>query len=88
MNFTYYNKAITGMLTILPANEVKFEDGIDNYNFSAAKSLKLKKALGYNTTRIVNKDTCVSDLCIYGLNYLFDKKENHLELDKLIVRKD
>ncbi len=86
MNFTFHNKAITGILTILPANEVKFEDGMENYSFTVAQSLKLKKAMGYNTTRVVNADVCTSDICVYGLNYLF---ENHLlnkeDIDALIL---
>jgi 3-oxoacyl-[acyl-carrier-protein] synthase-3 len=86
MNFTYKDKLITGILTVLPANEVKFEDGMENYNFSVQKSLKLKKAMGFNTTRIVEDDVCTSDICVYGMNYLFDnellKKE---DVDALIL---
>jgi 3-oxoacyl-[acyl-carrier-protein] synthase-3 len=86
MIFNYKNKAITGILTVLPSRVVRFEDEMENYNFSTAKSLKLKMAMGYNTHRIVNEDVTVSDLCIHGLTYLFDngylKKE---EVDALIL---
>ncbi|MDP1622524.1 MAG: ketoacyl-ACP synthase III [Bacteroidales bacterium] len=86
MNLKFANKKITGILTILPKNEVKFEDEMDNYNFSHAKSLKLKMAMGYNTHRIAGEGVCSSDLCIYGLDYLFEKgllkKE---EIDALIL---
>lgn len=86
MNLTFYNKAITGILTILPAQEVKFEDEMENYNFSAAKSLKLKMAMGYNKHRIVAAGVTISDLCVYGLKHLFEndllKKE---EIDALIL---
>jgi 3-oxoacyl-[acyl-carrier-protein] synthase III len=65
---------------------VRFEDEMENYNFSTAKSLKLKMAMGYNTHRIVKDGVFTSDLCIFGLNYLFDnnllKKE---EIDALIL---
>lgn len=54
---------------------------MDNYNFSHAKSLKLKMAMGYNTHRIVEKGVCVSDLCIHGLEYLF--KNNLLQKDEI-----
>ncbi len=74
MNLKFKNKKITGLLTILPAREVKFEDEMENYNFSTAKSLKLKMAMGYNTHRVAEPGTCSSDLCIHGLNYLFDNK--------------
>jgi 3-oxoacyl-[acyl-carrier-protein] synthase III len=73
MNFIFNEKKITGILTILPDNEVQFDDELDNYNFSHSKSFKLKMTMGYNTRRIVKDDVCVSDLCVYGLNYLFEK---------------
>jgi len=86
MNLIFKNKVITGILTVLPANEVKFEDEMENYNFSIAKSLKLKMAMGYNKHRIVDEGVNISDLCIYGLNHLFEnellKKE---EIDALIL---
>lgn len=86
MNLTFHNKKISGILTILPKNEVKFEDEIDNYNFLHAKSLKLKKAMGYNKHRLVKDDVCTSDLCIYGLNYLLNN--NYLDkndIDALVL---
>lgn len=73
MNLKFRNKSITGILTVLPENEVKFEDEMGNYNFSATKSLKLKLAMGYNTHRIVKNGVTASDLCIAGLNHLFEK---------------
>lgn len=33
MDFTFFNKKITGILSIIPKNIIKFEDEIDNYNF-------------------------------------------------------
>jgi len=86
MNLKFHNKAITAILTVLPANEVKFEDEIENYNFSVGKSLKLKMAMGYNAHRIVEGGVTISDLCVFGLNHLFDnellKKE---DIDALIL---
>jgi 3-oxoacyl-[acyl-carrier-protein] synthase-3 len=86
MNFYYKNKKISGILTILPSNEVTFEDEMGNYNFSEAKSLKLKAAMGFNKKRIVNTGVTGSDLCLHGLTYLIDnnllKKE---EIDALIL---
>ena len=37
MNLTFRDKAITGILTVLPSKVVKFEDEMENYNFSKAK---------------------------------------------------
>ena len=86
MNLKFNNKRISGILTILPKNEVKFEDGIHNYNFSVEKSMKLKLVMGYNTARLVEDGVCVSDLCTHGLNYLFEKKFLQKdEIDSLIL---
>ncbi len=86
MNLYFQNKVIEGILTILPSNEVKFDDEMGNYNFSVQKSLKLKMAMGYNTKRVVTGDVSVSDLCIFGLTHLF---ENGLlekaEIDAMIL---
>ncbi|MCX6304760.1 MAG: ketoacyl-ACP synthase III [Bacteroidetes bacterium] len=86
MNLKFRHKKITGILTILPENEVKFEDEMDQYNFSPAKSLKLKMAMGYNTHRVAKEGVCASDLCIRGLDYLFEKKLlDKNEIDALIL---
>ena len=86
MNFKFNNKKITGILSVVPKNTVKFEEEIDNYNFSKKQSMKLKKIMGYGEHRIAEKDTCVSDLCIFGLKYIFNegvlRKD---EIDALIL---
>ncbi|RDY57583.1 3-oxoacyl-ACP synthase III family protein [Flagellimonas nanhaiensis] len=86
MNLKFQNKKITGILTVLPENEVNFDDEIDNYDFSRAQSMKLKLIMGYGKRRVVKEGTTISDLCIYGLNYLFDngllKKE---DIDAIIL---
>ena len=71
MMFKFTGKKITGILSVLPGCEVRFEDEMANYNFSTAKSMKLKMAMGYDKHRIVTDGTCVSDLCVYGLEHLF-----------------
>lgn len=73
MDFTFKNKRISGILTILPKKVVKFEDEMANYSFSLAKCMKLKLAMGYNEHRIAEPGQCSSDFCIYGLQYLFGK---------------
>ena len=86
MNLKFQNKKITGILTVLPENEVNFDDEVDNYDFSRGQSMKLKLIMGYGKRRVVQKGTTVSDLCIFGMNYLFDnnllKKE---EVDAIIL---
>lgn len=73
MNFKFNNKKITGILSVVPKNTVKFEEEIDNYNFSKKQSMKLKEFMGYGEHKIAEKNTCVSDLCVFGLKYLFNK---------------
>jgi 3-oxoacyl-[acyl-carrier-protein] synthase-3 len=68
----FKNKRIAGIITILPSLEVSYLEEICNYNFSEKQSIKLGKIMGYGTRRIADNHTTVSDLCTYGLNYLFE----------------
>lgn len=73
MIFNFENIAITGILSVLPENEVSFEEELDNYNFSVKNSLKLKKILGFNKRRVVEDPSiCASDLALFGINHLID----------------
>lgn len=86
MNLKFHNKKITGILTVLPENEVNFDDEIDNYNFSRDQTMKLKLIMGYNKRRVIKKGTTISDLCIFGMNYLFEKNLLKKEdIDALIL---
>lgn len=81
MNLKFKNKKITGILTVLPANEIKFEDEVDNYAFSKSQTMKLKLIMGYNKRRVVKEETTISDLCVFGLEYLF--KQNLLDKNEI-----
>lgn len=81
MDFSFKNKRISGILTILPQKVRTFEDDMGNYNFPEKKSLRLKKVMGYNTHRIADPGQCSSDFCIHGLQYLFDN--NLLDKDSI-----
>lgn len=72
MDFTFKHKQISGILTILPSKVVKFEDDIENYNFSPAKCMKLKLAMGYKEHRIAEPGQTSVDFAEFGLSYLFD----------------
>jgi 3-oxoacyl-[acyl-carrier-protein] synthase-3 len=74
MHLKFKNKKITGMISVLPSNVIRYLDEIGNYNFSEKQSLKLGNVMGYGTQRIVKEGTSVSDLCVFGMNYLFDKQ--------------
>lgn len=71
MNFEFRNRRVAGILGIVPANERKFVDEMANFNFPAARSLKLKEVMGYDRHRLVAGPTCVSDLAVHGLEHLF-----------------
>lgn len=87
MNFSFTNKRIAGVLTVLPANERTFMEDMKDFDFPEAKSLKLKTVMGYDKHRIVKDDTtCVSDLVVHGFRHLFDRglvKPD--DLDALVV---
>lgn len=86
MDLVFKNKKITGILTVLPSKEVKFEDEMENYAFSIETSLKLKETMGFNKRLIVEDGVCVSDLCIGGLNWLFDHQLlNKEDIDVLLL---
>ena len=86
MYLKFRNKRISGVLTVLPEREVKFEEEMENYNFPPAKSLKLKMAMGYNKHAIVNEGATVSDMAVKAFNNLFDEKlVEKDDLDALIL---
>ena len=72
MDFLFKHKRISGILTVLPRKAVKFEDEMADFNFSPAKSMKLKIAMGYNERRIAAPGQTASDFCVFGLQHLFD----------------
>lgn len=82
----FKDKKITGILSVLPANEVAFEDEMHNYDFSLKQSLRLKSVLGFGKHRIVKGQTCISDLAVEGFSYLFRNNFLHRdEVDALIL---
>jgi len=86
MNLFFRNKRISSILTVLPKRISYFDDEMEKFNFSKSQSNKLKSIMGYNKHRIIDNQTCSSDLCIYGINKL--KEENIInfdEIDALVV---
>lgn len=71
MNFAFEGKAITGLLTIVPAHERKFIDEMANFNFSPARSRKLAEVMGYDKHRVVDGPVCSSDLAVAAIEHLF-----------------
>ena len=86
MNFTFHRKRISGILTVVPANERSFVEEMKHYNFPEARSLKLKEVMGYDKRRLVKPGVCVSDLAVFGLQHLFDSGNlNRDEIDALLL---
>lgn len=72
MKTIFRNKKITGLLSVVPSNFVKYEDEIENYNFPLKQSLRLQKVMGYKQHAIVKEMTATSDLCVAGLEYIIN----------------
>ena len=70
MNLKFKNKRITGIVNVIPDNEIKFENELGDYNFTESQSLRLKKVMGYDKRRVVTKGTTVSDLCVCSTAFL------------------
>lgn len=86
MYLHYRNKQITGILSVVPQNEVFFDDEMSNYSFSAAQCVQLKKVMGYNKHRLCKTPACISDLICFGFRHLFDNGLLHKDdLDALIL---
>lgn len=82
MRLQYQGKSVRGILTIVPSYQSQFENEAANYDFTEAQRVQLKSIMGYNTHRIVNRDDiCVSDMCLFGMDYLFRK--NLLRRDEI-----
>lgn len=73
MKIIFRGKRITGMLGVLPQNEIFFEDEVSNYNFPEKQTLRLKKVMGYEKHRVVKTSTSSSDLCVFGLKHILQK---------------
>jgi 3-oxoacyl-[acyl-carrier-protein] synthase-3 len=71
MELTFSDRGITGLLTIVPANERSFVEEMDQFDFPLARSMKLKEVMGYDRHRLVDGPVCVSDFAVFGLEHLF-----------------
>ena len=86
MNFLFRRKRISGIMTVVPANERSFVEEMKNFNFPESRSLKLKEVMGYDKRRLVNPGVCVSDLAVFGLEQLFKRGLlDKNEIDALVL---
>lgn len=73
MFFKFKNKQITSILTVIPENVIKFEDEVEQYNFPVKRTLKMMDIMGYKEHRLFGENIVLSDVAIYGLEYLFER---------------
>ena len=71
MKFKYHGKRITGILTVVPKNEKTFDEEMENYQASKARTKRLKAVMGFEKHKIVKEGVCISDLAVFGMEYLF-----------------
>lgn len=75
---SFAGKEITGVLSVLPENEYIFEDEIAAPE--AIKARRLKRIMGYGKRRRAKSGTTLSQMLLYGIEYLLDsgklKKED------------
>lgn len=74
MILEFQGKRITDIVSVVPKQISKFEDEIENYSFSYAKSMRLKQIMGFDEHRIAPEHVTASDMCEYAFNYLFNKQ--------------
>jgi 3-oxoacyl-[acyl-carrier-protein] synthase-3 len=72
MKHIFKNKRISAVISILPSNEVHFEDEIGNYAFSASQNLRLAKIMGFNKRRLSELNETISDYAIVGIEKLIE----------------
>lgn len=72
MKTVFHDKRITGLLSVLPASSVAFEDEVGNYNFPPKQTLRLQKVMDFKRHSVVKETTAASDLAAAGLNRLFE----------------
>lgn len=86
MNLKFNKVKLTGILSIIPENESRFDDEIANYEFSEETSLKLKDTMGYDKHRIAEEGSTITEYVCYGFNKIFS--ENLIkpeDIDALLV---
>ena len=86
MRLFFKDKAITGIMAVIPNREILFDDEVNNYEFSPETSLKLKTTMGYNAHRVFEHPVCVSDVAVFAIEKLIDDgKLSKESIDALIV---
>ena len=61
-------------MTVIPKNVRTFEEEMGNYTATNARMKRMKEVMGYGEHRIVELDTCVSDMAVFGAEHLFARE--------------
>lgn len=73
MTLNFQGKKLSGVLSILPENKYLFEDEIANPE--DIKNRRLKRIIGFGARRRVKGTTTLSDMLLYGMNYLLENNK-------------
>lgn len=86
MDFKFNYAKISSIISIIPKNESRFEDEIGQYSFPPDNSMKLKETMGYDTHRIAEPGSTITEYAKLGFNKLFNCKAiAPEEIDALLV---
>lgn len=70
MKCIFKNKKISAVISVVPKEELRFDDEYPNYKLTADRARRFKKMMSLDRHRIAPADVCSSDLCQYGLERL------------------
>jgi 3-oxoacyl-[acyl-carrier-protein] synthase-3 len=73
MKCIFKNKKISAVISVVPKEELCFDDEYPAYQLAEEKAKKFKKMMGLDKHRIAPPEVCSSDLCQYGLQRLLDE---------------
>ena len=67
MKFKFTNKKISGILTVIPKNEVSFDDYADKFQSTPKQMKRLKEVMGFDKRRVTKKGVNFSDMAVFGI---------------------
>lgn len=70
MKCVFKNKKISAVISVVPKEELRFDDEYPNYKLTEDKARRFKKMMSLDRHRIAPPEVCSSDLCQYGVEQL------------------
>ena len=67
MKFKFTNKKISGILTVIPKNEVSFDDYADKFQSTPKQMKRLKEVMGFDKRRVAKNGVNFSDMAVFGI---------------------